>query len=170
MNLKIQRSFKPLEPYPNLVTSACELEWFDISSYPNKPTEDERQLLMRPHRGWEVAPWEVLERNGDTPSRTIEQAFRGYAFDLRCDGPRLCPRDGHGDCSDHSWHAGWYRALLHDLAERTLERELTDSEFDSCQFCPDERLVEAMETKIMEIRLPKSDPNGRLHLRRECCV
>jgi hypothetical protein len=160
VNLKIQRSFKPLEPYPNLVTSASELDWLDISSYLDNPTEEERQLLLKPHRGWEVTPWDDLEQNGDMPSETIEGAFRGHTFDLPCDGPRVCPRRGHGDCSDHSWHAGWYRALLHDLAERTLEKELVDSEFESCRFCPDERLVEALETKTMVIRLPRPGPNG----------
>lgn len=163
VNLKVSRSFRPLEPYPAVIASDAELDWVDVSSYLDKPTEEEKQLLTKPHRGWKATFPELFKQIRGTPAEGAERAIRGRAFDFPCEGGSACSKDDHEDCSDHSWHAGWYRALLHDLSERTLERELTDSDFDSCRFCPDESGGNRVETRAMRIEFPKRDHNARLH-------
>jgi hypothetical protein len=160
VTLRVDRCFNFLKPWPTPRTSASEPQWLDFSSYLDKPTEEERQIFKKPHHGWVATEQENTRqhlREQRAPSEALELMFLDRPFDLPCNGPKICRKEGHGDCSDHSWHAGWYRALLHDLAERTLERELNDSDFDSCRFCPDERLVAGLVTKTMQVQLEKAD-------------
>jgi hypothetical protein len=168
MNLKVARSFRPLEPYPTFIASDDELHFVDVFSYLDMPTEEGKQLFTRPHRGWDATKHEfydqlaVTERNWEPWLSRQESASSRLAFDFPCELGNLCPRVGHNNCSDHSWHAGWYRALLHDLSERILEMEMLGSNFDSCRFCPDEGMENRVETRAMKIEFLKPDHNALL--------
>ncbi|QDS72527.1 hypothetical protein FKW77_000227 [Venturia effusa] len=146
--LKIQRKFVPLEPYPHEID---ELGFQDISSYLERPTEEEKTLFQRPLHS-QARRHLIRNRSRKVTKTTIE---------MPCESLRTCPGGDSRKCSDLSRHAGWYRALFHDLAERTLERELLDPDFDTCKFCPDERLVEEHQTMHLEIDVPRIDPDRR---------
>lgn len=159
VNVMVDRSFRPLEPFPNATASASELDWVDVSSWLDPPTETDKEMLQLAHRDQEINHGDIDDWRLD---KSKKRFGRGGLY-LPCKGGNPCRIPGHGDCSDYSWLAGFYRALLHDLSERTVEREVMDSEFDSCKFCPDEILVEGVESRIMRVCLPKSDPNLRFH-------
>lgn len=153
------RSLRPFEPYPGGEASQTELDWVDVSSWLDPPTEEDREVLKLANHGWEADIWDI----GNEPLGQSIKKFGQGGLCLPCEGFRRCriPKHRDRDCTDHSWHAGFYRAVSHDLSERTLERELMDGEFDSCKFCPDERLVESVGRRTMEVCFLKTDPNLR---------
>lgn len=126
ITLRVSRSTERAESSPTALYRDGRSAWTDCSSYLDEPTQEDIGLFQKPQKGWVAERYQVYLTRCSTQEEGEAQALKNRlrkSFEFPCEGSNSCVLYGHGDCSDHSWHDGWYRAMLHDYRTRYLELE-----------------------------------------------
>lgn len=127
-----------LELEPNAVSGGNT--WLDISSVFEPPTDSERESYKKGHPGlnWKLETVNANKLYG-LGDENVKAGSSPPWFQFPCrtlSKSTKCRRQSNRDCSDRSWHLGWYRAMLED--HYTVLKQMRESGTSlPCEVCED---------------------------------
>jgi hypothetical protein len=125
--------------------------WDDITSYYDEATEAEKALFKHPHSAYK----REISSSGEV----------SWIFSFPCssDDP-TCREHSSSTCSDHAWHAGWYRALVNEYMDMRKDLGGEDGtepwgHYEGEKEGENENEEEGEGVATVCIRVPKPDPS-----------